>query len=233
MGHVHLLARDLDAQRKFWSALGGVATKNGALEMVQFPGVFILLRQGEPAGGSVGSSVNHIGFNVKNLAEWVARWRAAGISMEPQTRPTQVYVVAPDDVRIEILEDAALDVPIRFHHVHFAMADHLAGQAWYAKTFGAVPGKRAQFDAADLPGVNLTFSKDDKPVAKTMGRSIDHIGFEVKGLQAFVAKLQAMGITLDRPVRQAAASPSIMTAFLTDPFGTQIELTENLSPAAR
>jgi catechol 2,3-dioxygenase-like lactoylglutathione lyase family enzyme len=213
--------------------VGGVVTRNGTLEMYQFPGVFILLRQAEPAGGSVGSSVNHIGFNVKNAAEWVTRWQAAGLKMEPQTRPTQVYLIAPDDVRVEILEDATLDVPIRFHHVHFAMADQLAGQAWYANAFGAVPGKRAQFDAADLPGVNLTFSKDEKPVAKTMGRSLDHIGFEVKGLETFVRKLQVMGITLDRPLRQSAASPTIKTAFLTDPWGTQIELTENLSPTTR
>jgi catechol 2,3-dioxygenase-like lactoylglutathione lyase family enzyme len=232
MGHVHILAHDIDAQRHFWSALGGVPTRNGTLEMYRFPGVFILLRQGEPAGGSVGSTVNHIGFNVKNVAEWVAKWQAAGLKMEPQSRPTQVYLIGPDDVRVEILEDAAQDTPVKFHHVHFFTADPLATQAWYARTFGAVPGKRGQFDAADLPGVNLTFSKDDKPLAKTGGRSIDHIGFEVKGLEAFIKKLQAMGVTLDRPMQKSAASPATTTAFLTDPWGTQIELTENLSPAA-
>jgi catechol 2,3-dioxygenase-like lactoylglutathione lyase family enzyme len=233
MGHVHLVARDLDAQRKFWSAVGGVATKNGTLEMFQFPGVFIILRQGEPTGGSVGSTVNHIGFNVKNVAEWVTKWQAAGLKMEPQTRPTQVFLNGPDEVRVEILEDAMQDAPIKMHHVHFAMADPLAVQAWYAKTFGAVPGKRGQFDAADLPGVNLTFGKDDKPVAKTIGRSIDHIGFDVKGIEEFVKKLQAMGITLDRPLQKSQASPTTTITYVTDPWGTQIELTENLSPAAR
>ena len=68
-------------------------------------------------------------------------------------------------------------------------------------------------------------------MAKTAGRAIDHIGFEVKGLEAFVARLQALGITLDRPLQKSAASPATSTAFLTDPFCTQIELTENLAPA--
>jgi catechol 2,3-dioxygenase-like lactoylglutathione lyase family enzyme len=233
MGHVQIVTRDLDAQRRFWSALGGVAMKNGKLEMYQFPGVFIVLQQGEPSGGSVGSSINHIGFYVKSVAESLAKWQTAGVKSEPQTRPNQVFLTGPDDVRVEIYDNAAEQLPISFHHVHFFTADPLAIQAWYAKTFGAVPGKRAQFDTDDLPGVNLSFSKEDQPVAKTVGRSIDHIGFEVRDLKAFVKKLQAMGITLDRPLQQSPASSKVMTAYLTDPWGTQIELTENLSPAAR
>ena len=34
------------------------------------------------------------------------------------------------------------------HHIHFNSPAALEMQAWYAKTFGAVPGKRGQFDAA-------------------------------------------------------------------------------------
>jgi catechol 2,3-dioxygenase-like lactoylglutathione lyase family enzyme len=103
-------------------------------------------------------------------------------------------------------------------------------QAWYAKTFGAVPGKRGPFDAADLPGVNLTFSKADAPTAPTKGRVIDHIGFEVSDIAAFAKKLEAAGIRLDRPVQKSTASPATSIAFLTDPWGTQIELTEHLAP---
>jgi catechol 2,3-dioxygenase-like lactoylglutathione lyase family enzyme len=136
-------------------------------------------------------------------------------------------------VRVEIYDNAAEQLPISFHHVHIFTADTLAIQAWYVKTFGAVPGKRGPFDTAALPGVDISFNKEDKPLAKTAGRSIDHIGFEVKGLDAYIKKLQAMGITLDRPLQKSPAKPTIMTAYLTDPVGTQIELTENLAPAAR
>jgi len=98
---------------------------------------------------------------------------------------------------------------------------------WYVATFGAVPGKRGRFEAADLPGVNLTFAPGDPAPAGTKGRAIDHIGFEVKGLEAFTKKLEATGIKLDIAYRKIPTL-GIAIAFLTDPFGTYIELTEGL-----
>ncbi len=230
MGHLHLTVKDLDAQRKFWSALGGTPVQNGALALIQFPGTFVMLRQAEPTGGTAGSTINHVGFLVKDIAPWIAKWQAAGLKMEPQARPTQVYLIGPDDVRVEILEDKTIDVPLKMHHLHFYVTSPLETQAWYAKTFGAAPGKRGQFDAADLPGVNLTFAKADMPTVATKGRSLDHIGFEVKNLEAFCKKLEADGITLDRPFTRLPNSTTAI-AFLTDPWGTYIELTENLAPA--
>jgi catechol 2,3-dioxygenase-like lactoylglutathione lyase family enzyme len=232
MGHVHLNVSDVDAHMKFWTALGGKPVHNGQLQMMEFPGVFVILRSQKPTAGTVGSTINHFGFLVKHMQDWLPKWQAAGLKMEPQTRPTQVYLDGPDDVRVEILEDTTIDVPLKMHHVHFFVPDPLTVQAWYAKTFGAVPGKRGPFDAADLPGVNLTFSKADAPTAPTIGRSVDHIGFEVKGLEAFVKKLEASGITFDRPYQKSQASPTTSIAFLTDPWGTQVELTENLSPGS-
>jgi catechol-2,3-dioxygenase len=32
MGHLHLVVRDVDAQKKFWIALGGTPVKNGTLQ---------------------------------------------------------------------------------------------------------------------------------------------------------------------------------------------------------
>src|SRR4051812_22649077 len=68
LGHIHFLVKDVDASRKFWLALGGERVIDGSIEMIRFPGVLILLRQGDPKGGSAGSVVNHIGFQVKSLA---------------------------------------------------------------------------------------------------------------------------------------------------------------------
>ena len=83
MGHLPLTVRDVDAQRKFWVAFGGTPLKNGTLEPIEFPGVFVMLRQGEPTGSSVGSVVNYVGFNAGNSAESVAKWQAAGLKPEP------------------------------------------------------------------------------------------------------------------------------------------------------
>jgi catechol 2,3-dioxygenase-like lactoylglutathione lyase family enzyme len=239
MGHVHLAVQDIEATKKFWIAVGGApAGKLGANEVVKFPGVLILIRKAmDPTAGTVGSVVNHIGFLVPNVAETRAKWQAAGLMMEPPNpaNPKQIYVHTPDDlVRIEILEDAMQTVPIKFHHVHFFVTDSggtnsvLAMQAWYAKTFGAKPGKRGQFDAADLPGVNLTFAKSDTPTVATKGRELDHIGFEIKNLQAFCKKAEAAGIKFDMPYTPRP-DLGIALAFITDPWGTYIELNEGLN----
>jgi catechol 2,3-dioxygenase-like lactoylglutathione lyase family enzyme len=230
MGHLHLAVKDPDAHQKFWAALGGTPVQNGALALIQLPGTFIMLRKAEPTAGTVGSTINHVGFLVKDLAAWIPKWKAAGLTMEPQARPTQVYLIGPDEVRVEILEDKTIDVPLKMHHVHFYIAEPVETQAWYAKTFGAAPGKRGQFDAADLPGVNLTFAKADTPTTGTKGRSLDHLGFEVKNLEAFCKALEASGTKLDRPYTHLPNSTTAI-AFLTDPWGTYIELTENLAPA--
>jgi catechol 2,3-dioxygenase-like lactoylglutathione lyase family enzyme len=239
MGHVHLAVQDIEATKKFWIAVGGTpASKLGANEVVKFPGVLILIRKAmDPPAGTVGSVVNHIGFLVPNVAATRAKWQAAGLMMEPPNpaNAKQIYVHTPDDlVRIEILEDAMQTVPIKFHHVHFFVADSggtntvLAMQAWYAKTFGAKPGKRGQFEAADLPGVNLTFAKSDTPTVGTKGRALDHIGFEIKDLKAFCKKAEAAGIKLDMPYTPRP-DLGIALAFITDPWGTYIELNEGLN----
>jgi len=238
MGHVHFVVPDLDAAKKFWTAVGGApAGKIGVNEVWKFPGVLILMRKAtEPTAGSVGSVVNHIGFLVPNVAEAREKWKAQGLIMEPPNpaNPKQIYLHTPDDlVRVEILEDAAQTVPIKFHHVHFFVADTggansvLAIQAWYAKTFGAKPGKRGPFEAADLPGVNLTFAKSDTPTVGTKGRELDHIGFEIKDLKAFCEKAEKAGIKLDMPYTYRPEA-GLALAFITDPWGTNIELNEGL-----
>jgi catechol 2,3-dioxygenase-like lactoylglutathione lyase family enzyme len=229
MGHIHLTVRDIDANKSFFTILGGTPVSNGPLQLIEFPGMYVMLRKGEPSGGSVGSTVNHFGFQVRSMKDWLPKWQAAGLKMEPITRPTQVYLLTPDDVRVEILEEPSLSTPIASHHIHFATQDIPGMQAWYAKTFGAVPGKRAQFEAADLPGINLSFSSIDSPPVTTKGRALDHIGFEVRNLPAFLAKLLAAGEKIDRPYTKIPNS-SAAIAFFTDPWGTYIELTEGLAP---
>ena len=61
----------------------------------------------------------------------------------------------------------------------------------------------------------------------TRGRAIDHIGFEVKNLEAFIKQLEAKGMKLNVPYRPVPAI-GIAIAFITDPWGTYIELTEGL-----
>ena len=102
-------------------------------------------------------------------------------------------------------------------------------QAWYAKIFGAKPSSRnaAQFD--DIPGVQLRFNKTDPAATPTKGRVLDHIGFDVKDLPGFIKKLEANGIKLDRPYTKNEQTGAAL-AFITDPWGTYIELNERPNP---
>jgi catechol 2,3-dioxygenase-like lactoylglutathione lyase family enzyme len=233
MGHWHLNSKDVQANKKIFEAMGGVPNKpDERLQRVVFPGVVVILNlgaaSGPPTDGSVGSVVNHVGFTVPNVQEAAAKWKAAGVPVLPgnNNRTDQAYVVTPDGLRIEILENKAQKFPIQHEHVHFflAAADIPQSQAWYGKIFGAKPGTRANAPIADLPGTQLRFNKSDTPTAPTKGRVLDHIGFDIKDLQGFIKKLEANGIKLDRPYTKNDAGVGL--AFITDPWGTYIELNE-------
>jgi len=230
IGHVHLNVKDIAAHQRFWTQVGGKPVSNGKLVMMQFPGIYVILRQQDSTGGSGGTVVNHFGLHVKNLDEWMPKWKAAGLKIEPGNNPKQMYLIAPDDVRVEIIEDATISTPVAMHHIHLWLPDPPAAQAWYVKNFGAVAGKRGQFDTATVPGAEITLAKND-PQAPTKGRSVDHIGFEVKNIDEFVKKLDAAGIKTEAAIRTSANASKLRIAYITDPWGTYIELTEGLTPA--
>jgi len=243
--HHHLNVASIDEAKRFWvDTLGGVPVSAGPLQMVKFPNVIIVFTQRAPTGGSKGTVVNHVGFYVPSVRKMIDKVKAAGypiitreeipatqdvkddIAFVAATKQNIAYTMA-DGTKVEFVENPTQTVPLANHHVHFATDKVDAMQEWYAKTFGAKPGMRGTFKAADLPGVNLTFGSTTDPVVGTRGRALDHIGFEVKNLEAFCKQLEAQGIKFDRPYSYI---PQIgfAIAFLTDPFGTYIELTEGM-----
>jgi extradiol dioxygenase family protein/catechol 2,3-dioxygenase-like lactoylglutathione lyase family enzyme len=237
MGHWHLNSADVEANKKIFVAMGGTAIKPGDFDIVKFPGVMVYLHLRPGAapstGGTVGTVVNHVGFIVPNVQDAVAKWKAAGVPVQPGApgRLDQAFVVTADGLRVEILEDKTQTVPIRHHHIHFYVQQAAIPeiQAWYAKTFGAKPGMRGQNVAADLPGANLSFAKTDTPTVSTKGHVLDHIGFDITDLAAFTRKLEAAGIKLDRPLTRNEKSGDAL-AFIYDPWSTYIELNERHSP---
>jgi len=247
-GHHHIAASDVAAHVKFFvDALGGTKTTFGPnkLEIVKFPNVLIFFRTQKPTGGTKGTTVNHIGFSVPDLKAAVARIKANGFPMitRSEVAATQrviddiapvnanvsiAFAMGPDDVKVELVEQKQQTVPIALHHVHFFGPQNTEMQAWYAKVFGAKARTGGNFPAADLPGVALNFSPSPDPVVGTNGRALDHIGFEIKDLEGFCKKLEGMGIKLNVTYRRAEAA-GLGVAFVTDPWGTSIELNEGLS----
>ena len=241
MGHIHLHVKDVAAQTHFWvDMMGGKPVHNEKLSMIEFPGVYLILAQADPTGPPAGSIVDHFGFVVRDMQGSVAKWQANHFKVEVGTvNPNQAYVTAPDEIRVEIFGDPKLAHPVEMNHIHFfpPKNDIRAMQEWYAKVFGATigfrdsvarPGNRIETD--DLPGVNLSIGASDTRRADTKDRAIDHIGFEVKNLEAFVKRMEEQGIKFDDKLRGTPNSSYLKLVFLTDPWGTRIELNEGLAP---
>ncbi len=251
-GHHHLVVTNVADHKKFWvDTLGGVAVTIGTQnrEIIKFPNALLFMNPGMPTGGSRGSTVNHLGFSVPNLRQTVDKLKAGGYKMvtaaeAPADREGpgrhrshqrrrrlghRVRASVPTTSRSSCVEIKKQTMPIVSHHVHFFSQKPDEVQAWYVKIFGSKPRAAATngIIGSDLPGIGLSVSNSPTPVAGTRGRVIDHIGFEVKGLEAFVKKLEAQGIKLDRPYTPVPAL-GISIAFITDPWGTYIELTEGL-----
>jgi catechol 2,3-dioxygenase-like lactoylglutathione lyase family enzyme len=232
-GHDIFSFHDIDAANKFWSALGGEPAELGPLKMTKFPGVLFLMRKGDPKGGTEGSTIEYIGFKVRNLKESLAKWEAADIKPLPGSTATQAFLMAPDDVKVRITEDRALTTPgssdqIQADQIKMVVPDPAAAQAWYEKWFGAKLVKDGNEMVGEIPGANILFGKATGPVAGTKGRAFDRIGLEVKNVEQVCRDLEASGIKLDGVYRKATAM-NLAVCVLTDPWGTYIEISEGLA----
>lgn len=227
-GHWHLYSREVEANKKIFLAMGG--TPGTSPERIVFPGVLVILNQAQPTAGTVGSVTNHIGFTVPNVQAAVAKWKTAGVPFEPGApgRLDQGWVTTADGLKIEIQEDKDQKEPIRSKHVHFFLPENqiAQSQAWYAKVFGFKAAVRNNAPVADIPGLQLRWNKADAAQAPTKGRVLDHIGFDVKDLKAFIARAEAAGVKLDADGGYRLNDAGVGIAFLTDPFGTRIEVNE-------
>lgn len=245
-GHDVLRAKDVEAANRFWQALGGQPVQfAGRLNLIKFPGVLLLSIGGaqgqrtgkatpspaaQPAelGGSEGSSLDFIGFSVKDLKGSMARWASAGIHPAPGGSAKQVYLISPDKIKVRITEDKSLAEPIAADTIKMVVPNVAEAQAWYAKNFGAKMVKRHGETVANIPGSSILFEQAKGPVAPTKGRAFDRIGLEVVGLEAFAKKLEEAGIKFDSPYRKAPTMNAAFAVFQ-DPFGTLIEMSEGLS----
>jgi catechol 2,3-dioxygenase-like lactoylglutathione lyase family enzyme len=242
-GHDVLRAKDVAAANKFWQAIGGEPVQfAGRLNLVKFPGVLILSvggqqgQKGAPApaapaaelAGSEGSTLDFIGFSVKDLKGSLAKWADAGIKPVAGGAATQVYLMSPDKIKVRVTEDKSLAAPIAADTIKMVVPNVAEAQAWYAKYMGAEMVKRGGEMVANIPGSSIVFEQAKGPVAPSKGRAFDRIGLEVVGLEAFSKKLEDACIKFDSPYRKSEPMNAAFAVFQ-DPFGTLIEMSEGLS----
>jgi len=252
VGHYHLNVTSVAEHKKFWvDTLGGTAMKVGSEDVIKFPDVFLFLRVQKPTGPTRGTALDHIGFAVPDVPALTTKIVANGYQLTTGREPVPgqaaaaaagtaapygrfAYILGPDGAKVELVTSAEKNAPpIKHHHVHFINKQYVEMQQWYMKALDATlrPGQTDFFIGADLPGVGYMLNffrwegdQNMNPVG-TKGRVVDHIGFEVKNLEAFCKKLEARGVKFDVPFRSVPAI-GLNIAYITDPTGVYIELTE-------
>ena len=229
--HVHLNVADIEVHKRLWvEHFDGVVVEKGPLAAVKFPNMLIVLTEQAPSGPSQGTVMDHFGFKVRNSAEIVAAWRAAGLEVQSEFTGAEgfpnAYLLAPDGVRVELQEDPELPVKAVGYHIHYWTPQYEELMAWYAEVFGAEIRPRGTIQTtADVPGTNLSFATCRGECVATQGRAIDHVGFEVDDIEAFAERLKARGVEFQLEPRHIA-SIELTIAFFVDPSGVRIELTE-------
>jgi glyoxylase-like metal-dependent hydrolase (beta-lactamase superfamily II)/catechol 2,3-dioxygenase-like lactoylglutathione lyase family enzyme len=228
-GHVHLIVADVAAHARIWALLGGEEKRAGDLQVFAFPGAYVALTSGTPVAPSSETAINHVGFAVRDYGDYKAKLKAIGATFVfDSEKDGQMIADLPGGVRIELLADPQQPVPIAFHHAHLSAVDGVALRDWYVRMFGAEPGERRNLPSAVVPGGRVDFLPVRGPAPRpSRGAAIDHIGFEAQDLEALARRLQGLGVSVDRRAT-TSATPTFRSAFVTDPAGASIELTQGL-----
>jgi predicted enzyme related to lactoylglutathione lyase len=242
LGAVYYTVPDVAAHKKIWiDIFAAKPVMVGKTEMLKIPGAFVVLTKGEPAAGN--PLINHLGIWAKDLDPIRAKLTAAGI----QTAPKAQFIDLPNALRLEFIDDpAGPDAPAA-HHIHYFVAnpqDGLTARAWYVKTFGATENSRrngavpsallttpdkwisVDFTAAGGRGRGGAAAPAPAP-SPNKGTILDRFALEVKGIDAFVKKIESEGVKVSKPVSTNA--DGLKTAMIVDSLGNEVELIEGLA----
>lgn len=221
MGHHHLMVPDVEAQRKIWvDVLGGEPSGNPPLLFVKFPGVFLILSNGNGTEGTHGSALDHIAFNVRDLAATRAKLAAAGVAISNESA-ARFDAMMPGGIDVHFFGDPALATPIAHRAVAFVSTDPDAQRAWWERVLGAKTSREGDLTVSTIPGARLFFTGADTAAAPTRGRTLDHTGIGVRDVKAFCEQIAAQGATCEMMFGGAAA-------IITDPAGVAIEINAGL-----
>jgi catechol 2,3-dioxygenase-like lactoylglutathione lyase family enzyme len=229
-GHDIMSVKDVDEANKFWNALGGQPAQLGtALKMTKLPGVLYFIRKADNKGGTEGSSVEYVGYKVKNLKETLAKMGAAGFKPMPGATATRAFLLTPDAIKVRLVEDKKLATPVASDMIQMGVPNVKEAQSWYGKWFGAKLVKDGNETLADIPGHRILFIEAKGPVEPTKGRAFDRIGLEVKNVEDVCKNLDGAGIKLDGKGFARAKGMDLAVCVITDPWGTYIEISEGLA----
>ena len=123
---------------------------------------------------------------------------------------------------------------MKYLHTMVRVSDLNASLDFYCRQLGLVELKRSENERGRFtlvflaaPGdegacIELTWNWD--PEAYTGGRNFGHLAYQVENIYALCARLQAAGVTINRPPRDG------YMAFVRSPDGISIELLQKGGP---
>ncbi len=233
--HVHLTTTNGKAAAAWYIKYfgGRLVTEGpyaGTFTTLDYGNALIRFFEKEPGfEGSVGGSIDHIGFSVADVEAKVKEMEAAGVKVLSPSRYVETgkfhfaFVTDPWGVKIELIDDT--DYP-GFHHLHVLSPEPDATIRWYSDTFGGE--KITTFRGlAFLPAILFDdvwlVATKGGPVAPSAGRAIDHLGWSFSDLGGTAVRLRAAGIPFTIEPRPFG---ELKIAFIEGPDGTRIELVQ-------
>ena len=191
---------------------------------------FLFFKKKGEFPGSVGSSVDHIGFSVEDIDAAMNGFEEAGVKIVSGVRELPglkiAFIEDPWGTKIEIVQDPDL---LGFHHIHLHSTDVDGTVAWYQETFGGEvfeSFKGLPIKGVDYGNVLIMVQRTGEEKAPTKGRSIDHLGFSTPDLDAAAEALKAKGVTFSlNPVPFG----KLRISFIDGPDGVRIEYVQPAS----
>ena len=241
-GHVHLNVPDIEEHLVIWiEHFDGEVITVGSEVAVKFQNFIVMFEEQTPSLASIDTVMHHVGFKLRDIDKFIAKWQASGYEMGPifpgAEGYTNAYVTLPGGVEVELQEDQSLHREFTGYHIHYSAEAYEELLDWYNAMFDLETQARGTIGSAtNVPGMNMSFGQlgerpfvlGDGPFAATQGTAIDHVGFEVVNLEAFCRELEAKGIVFDQPYHWISELGVYSASFI-DPKGVSVELTEGLS----
>jgi catechol 2,3-dioxygenase-like lactoylglutathione lyase family enzyme len=232
-GHVHIVIADMELHKKLWPELfdAELVEKEG-YAAVRISDALIFFRDAEPTAPSMDTAMDHFGLQVRDIDDVLSKWRALGYDVDSESTDadglSSASITMPGGVGLVLVENTDQAASTAMHHVHFATPKRGELMTWYSARFGAAQTAQLPVEnALATPGAGLRFDHSDTDRLPTDGAAIDHIGFEIREWEGFIAKLEEDDVEFEfGPVH--IESLDLWVAFFNDPSGVLVEITHGL-----
>ena len=165
MGHMHMVVRNVEAEKKIWVGLGGTAIKVDGTDVVKFPGLLVFISQGTPIPAGIGgpglcryqvtegqwtslpcdatdegSVVSQVLLDHWAGHEMLSKLEGQGVRVLRNNpgQPDNGVVWTTEGKRIDNNQNPRLTVPVEVIQLQYDMPRYVrrAALAWYVQFFG-------------------------------------------------------------------------------------------------